>query len=53
LDRQLREKDPKFVKLLLKYNADPNITYGGNAIIEPGTSPLMNSIRCGMKKRKH
>lgn len=46
------KKDPKFVKLLLKYNADPNITYGGNAIIEPGTSPLMNSIRCGIEKTK-
>jgi len=33
LDRQYAKKDPKFVKLLLKYNADPNITYGGNALL--------------------
>ncbi len=46
------KKDPKFVKLLLKYNADPNINYGGDSINEPGTSPLMNSIGCGIEKIK-
>lgn len=46
------KKDPKFVKLLLKYNADPNINYGGDSINEPGTSPLMNSIPCGIEKTK-
>lgn len=46
------KKDPKFVKLLLKYNADPNINYGGDRIIEPGTSPLMRTIRCGIEKTK-
>jgi len=71
IDNQAK-KDPKYVKLLLKYGADPNICYIGTSPIvfppksqnhnpngigyhyggEPGTSPLMNSIRCGIEKTK-
>lgn len=52
------KKDPKYVKLLLRYGADPNINYigsdldGEKTIIEPGTSPLMYSIGCGIEKTK-
>lgn len=48
------KKDAKYVKLLLKYGADPNKNYIGSekSIIEPGTSPLMNSIGCGIEKTK-
>ena len=52
------KKDPKFVKLLLQYGADPNINFVGSDVpgnrtaTEPGTSPLMNSIRCGIEKTK-
>ena len=64
IDRQAK-KDPKFVNLLLEYGADPNIcfTNGTNYVItstgnrywygiEAGTSPLMNSIGCGIEKTK-
>lgn len=47
------KKDPKYVKLLLSYGADPNKNYIGSEYgIEPGTSPLMNSIGCGIEKTK-
>lgn len=50
------KKDPKYVKLLLNYGADPNKNYAGgdkyNNSIEPGTSPLMASISCGIEKTK-
>jgi hypothetical protein len=50
------KKDPKYVKLLLHYGADPNKNYMGSSKeesgIEPGTSPLMRSIRCGIGKTK-
>jgi hypothetical protein len=52
------KKDPKYVKLLLRYGADPNKTYTGfnvpgkRSATEPGTSPLMNSIACGIEKTK-
>jgi hypothetical protein len=57
------KKDPKYVKLLLEYGADPNIcslgnktgkTYRGNARTEPEPhiSPLMQSIPCGVEKTK-
>lgn len=54
----LNKKDPKFVELLLRYGADPNIPYigvdevGMKSVVEPGTSPLMNSVGCGIKKTK-
>lgn len=46
--------DPKYVNLLLRYSADPNKNYIGtdNTIIEPGFSPLMNSIGNGIEKTK-
>ncbi|WP_199884113.1 ankyrin repeat domain-containing protein [Anaerosinus massiliensis] len=45
--------DPKYVKLLLKYGADPNWSYIGHEHgIEPGTSILMQSIGCGIEKTK-
>lgn len=48
------EKDPKYVKLLLSLGADSNINYVGHEhdVIETGTSPLMNSIGCGIEKTK-
>lgn len=52
------KKDPKYVKLLLRYGANPNKNYVGSddpeteTIIEPGTSPLMHSIGCGIEKTK-
>lgn len=57
VDRSAK-KDPKYVKLLLSYGADPNICYTGfnipgeKSMIETGTSPLMNSIGCGIEKTK-
>ena len=54
IDSQAK-KDPKYVKLLLEYGADPNIGYIGNGrsdINEIGTTPLMQSIGCGIKKTK-
>lgn len=65
IDSDFKE-DAKFVKLLLQYGADPNIGYvgGHNSKIkeingipvhdatEIGTSPLMNSIACGIEKTK-
>ncbi|OOM11677.1 ankyrin repeat domain-containing protein [Clostridium saccharobutylicum] len=48
------KKDARYVKLLLSYGADPNKNYIGHDhdIIETGTSPLMNSIGCGIEKTK-
>ncbi|MCR8964112.1 ankyrin repeat domain-containing protein [Brevibacillus halotolerans] len=48
------KKDPKYVKLLLKYGGDPNINYIGSdsTVIEPGTSPLMKSIGNSIEKTK-
>ncbi len=47
------KKDPKYVKLLLKYGADPNWCFVGSEYgIEPGTSILMESIGCGIEKTK-
>ncbi len=52
------KKDPKYVEILLKYGANPNINYigsniqGKKSVIEPGTSPLMNSIGSGIEKTK-
>ena len=54
----LNKKNPKYVELLLSYGADPNIAYVGleevgmKSVLEPGTSPLMNSIGCGIEKTK-
>lgn len=52
------KKDPKYVKLLLSYGADPNKNYIGSneskvkTGIEPDTSPLMNSIGAGIEKTR-
>jgi len=52
------KKDPKYVELLLSYNANPNIAYIGlesdkiSSVVESGTSPLMNSIGSGIEKTK-
>ena len=57
VDRSAK-KDPKYVKLLLRYEADPNKTYTGfniprtNSVTEIGASPLMQSIGCGIEKTK-
>ncbi|MFT4072876.1 MAG: ankyrin repeat domain-containing protein [Dysgonamonadaceae bacterium] len=56
-DTQANE-DPKFVKLLLDYKADPNINYcspkieGQTDPIECGTSPLIHSVSRGFEKVK-
>ncbi|MBU5676151.1 ankyrin repeat domain-containing protein [Alkaliphilus sp. MSJ-5] len=50
------KKDPKYVQLLLRYGANPNIAYSGyddegnELITEPGTTPLMYSIGSGIEK---
>jgi len=50
--------DPKYVQLLLHYGADTNKNFigkeidGVKTVIEPGTSPLMRLIRCGIEKTK-
>ncbi|MCY6958027.1 ankyrin repeat domain-containing protein [Clostridium brassicae] len=48
------KKDPKYVKLLLRYGANPNKNYVNNDPndIYSGTSPLMNSISGGFEKTK-
>lgn len=53
------KEDPKYVKLLLEYGADPNINYvgfkptdGSINVTESGTSPLMRSMGCGIEKTK-
>lgn len=52
------KQDPKYVELLLSFRADTNINYigrddpGNKTVIEPGTSPLMNSIGSGIEKTK-
>lgn len=57
VDRHAK-KDPKYVKLLLSYNADPDLCYSGfnisvgKSMIEVGRSPLMQSIGCGIEKTK-
>ena len=54
IDSQAK-KDPKYVKLLLEYGADPNIGYIGNErdnSTEIGTTPLMQSIGTGIGKTK-
>ena len=55
VDREAK-KDPKYVKLLLSYGADPNLNYihgdENDNTTDEGTSPLMNSIGCGIEKTK-
>jgi len=59
------QKDPQYVNILLKYGADPNIVTvaaeksrktvsadGTVTYIGIGTSPLMQSIGCGIEKTK-
>jgi len=51
----LAKKNPRFVNLLLKHGADPNINFIGHEVNNTpqiGTSPLMNSIACGIEKTK-
>jgi len=55
VDNSQAKKDAKYVKLLLKYNADPNICFAGSAgdtMTEIGTSPLIESVYCGIDKTK-
>lgn len=56
---RVAKKDPKYVELLLQYGADPNnASYVGHSLpdsfntVEPGKSPLMNSIGTGIEKTK-
>lgn len=53
VDREAK-KDPKYVKLLLKYGANPNIGLVSNYKDdnETGQTPLMDSIGCGIEKTK-
>jgi hypothetical protein len=55
VDTQAKQ-DPQYVKLLLKHGADPNICLAGeddgSAFSAPGTSPLIESIGCGLEKTK-
>jgi len=64
IDRQAK-KDPKYVKLLLEYGADPNIVTvvaekskknvsadGTVTYVDIGSSPLMQSIGCGIEKTR-
>jgi hypothetical protein len=50
--------DPRFVKIMLEYGADPNISYcspkieGQTDPIECGTSPLMHATQRGFEKVK-
>jgi len=50
--------DPRFVKIMLEYGADPNINYcspkieGQTDPIECGTSPLMHATQRGFEKVK-
>lgn len=49
------KKDAIYVELLLEHGADPNIGFAGTAndnFTEIGTTPLMNSIGCGIEKTK-
>jgi len=49
------QRDAKYVKLLLKYGANPNIGLVSNydhGIGEAGQTPLMNSIAYGIEKTK-
>ncbi|MPM48009.1 hypothetical protein SDC9_94730 [bioreactor metagenome] len=49
------DSDPKYVKLLLEYGADPEIGFVGNDhnnATEIGETPLMMSIGCGLEKTK-
>lgn len=46
------KKDPMYVRLLLKYGADPNIGYVNNYNNTDVKTPLMESIGCGIEKTK-
>lgn len=48
------DKDPKFVKLLLRYGTNPNIKYDGvlESSIEKGTTPLMIAVGRSFEKTK-
>tara|TARA_Y100001933_G_scaffold68806_2_gene69785 strand:- start:1493 stop:2395 length:903 start_codon:yes stop_codon:yes gene_type:complete len=51
------KKDAKYVKLLLSYGADPNWKFTDDnpnmkCITETGTTPLIESIGCGLEKTK-
>ena len=54
IDNQAK-KDAKFVRLLLEYGANPNIGFVGNDhnnSTEIGTTPLIESIGCGIEKTR-
>lgn len=57
IDRDAKN-DPKYIELLLNYDADPNKGYVGyiksdsQSLIEPGATPLMRSIGSGIEKTK-
>jgi hypothetical protein len=48
----MAKKDARYVELLLKYKANPNISYvsANNEVLEPGTTPLMVAATISFEK---